>query len=466
MDTQREKKRLLDEWALLITENAHKGALTGPRQEPIQIFQTVAINGPRAGALLLHAGLESGKLLRIFNRDDQAIAAQFVPWDFEQLACFRFSRYIRLEANWPDHLAEKDIQLKDMGRHPTGGGRWLAGRNEWGQTVTLGLNDETPSFLVAGTTGSGKSYAMRLAVSQLSQDPENKLVLLDGKWGDGLGIVAHVANRIGPLATEPKDIKNALGWCISELQGRYSSPQNGDGRLIIFFDEFQEVTTKDSACADMLRRLTSQGRAQRVYCVVGTHHPIQEMFGTSVTKNTIPGRLALRVLSVEASRAAVGDKRPYAHHLLGRGDAYCISTKACHRAQLAYVSEHDLSRLPNTESQIEEWPDFDPEAAGTEPEDTVNWAYTGEELGASLWQAHLGHGRRKLTEAMQEEGFDIREGSRVTRLAALGKEAYAWLQETKGLTLCQNGSGRVGGLAIEDTPSDAWEAFFERVSVG
>jgi hypothetical protein len=330
---QKERKRLLDEWARLIVENAHGGTLSGSRQKPnpIQIFQIVAVNGPRAGALLLHVGLESGKLLRIFSRDDHAIAAQFVPWDFERLACFRSSRYIRLEANWPDHLAEKDIQLRDMGRHPTGGGRWLAGRNEWGQTVTLGLNDETPSFLVAGTTGSGKSYAMRLAVSQLCQDPENKIVLLDGKWGDGLGIVAHVANRVGPLATESRDIKNALGWCVSELQRRYSS-QNGDGRLIIFFDEFQEITTKDAVCADMLRRLTSQGRAQQVYCIIGTHHPIQEMFGTSVTKNTIPGRLALRVLSAEASRAAVGDKRPHAHHLLGRGDAYCI-TKICHRAQ-------------------------------------------------------------------------------------------------------------------------------------
>lgn len=459
MERVGERKRLLDEWARLIVENAHKGALTGSRKEPIQIYQVVAVNGPRAGALLLHAGLQSGRLLRAFSKDDHSMLAQFVPWEFLQLSCFRSSRYVRVEANWPDSLAEKDIQLKHMGQYPKKGGRWLAGRNEWGQAVTLGLNDQTPSYLVAGTTGSGKSYAMRLAVSQLCQDPANELVLLDGKWGDGLGIVANVPNRIGPLATEPGDIKDALGWCVAELQRRYSS-ENGHRRLIIFFDEFQEITTKDAVCADLLRRLTSQGRAVGVYCVVGTHHPVREMFGTSVTKNTIPGRLALKVLSVEASRAAVGDKRPYAHRLLGRGDSYCISTSACHRAQLAYVSERDLADLPHANPRIQEWPDFDPEAAGTEPEDVVNWSYTGAELGAAVWQAHLGNGRRRMVKAMRKQGFDVREGDRAKRLSGLGKEAYDWLR-SKDLTLCQNGGERVGGLAGENTRPRGFERFLD-----
>lgn len=453
----KERAELLDEWARLIIENAHGGKLA-PRQERIQIYQIGKVNGPRAGALLLHAGLRSGQLMRIFKKDDHALLAQFVPWQFERVSCFRSSRYVRVEANWPDRLAERDIQLKDLRQYPKDGGRWVAGRNEYSQTVTLGLTDHTPSFLVAGCPGSGKSYAMRLAVSQLCQDPTNKLVLLDGKWGDGLGIVGHVPNRAGPLATESKDIKSALGWCISELQRRYTSG-NGQGRLIVFFDEFQEIVTKDSVCADLLRRLTSQGRAKQVYCVIGTHHPVKEMFGTSVTKNTIPGRLALKVLSFEASRAAVGDKRPYAQHLLGRGDAYCLSPDACHRAQLAYVSERDLEKIPNSEPQFKEWPDFDAEAIGTEPEGTVNWAYTGAELGAAVWQAHLGNGRRNMVAAMQEEGFDICEGDRAKRLAGLGRDAVAWLLANKGLTLCQDGRGRVGGLATGNTHPRGFEAF-------
>lgn len=204
-----------------------------------------------------------------------------------------------------------------------------------------------------------------------------------------------------------------------------------------------------------------------MHCILGTQHPTVAMFGGDPTiKRNLPGRLALRVLDAKSSEIAVGASMPRADHLLGAGDAYAVVPGRALRTQLAYIPPKDFANVPASEPMLEEWPPYDSEAAGTLAEENiVNWAYSGEELGAAVWQAHLGHGRRKMTEAMQGEGFDICEGDRAKRLSALGKEAYDWLHEEKGLTLCQNGAKRAGGLAVEDTPADTWDAFYKRLSV-
>jgi len=450
------KRQILEQWGNLIVRNAHSGALTG---KPLFISQVIAISGPRAGALELHAGVESGRLLRVLAADSCAILRQFIPFDFVgEPACYMSGRYVRVEAGWPDSLAEKDIKLSDLGQHPKDGGRWIAGKNELGQTVTLGLNNSSPHWLIAGTTGAGKSYAMRSAVSQLCRDPGNRLVLIDGKFGEGLKPLAHIANLVGPLAKDVDTARQALSWAVGEMRRRYESP-NGQGRLVVVCDEVQEIA-QDALCAELLRRLVTQGRAARVHCILGTQHPVKAMFGDDPTiKRNLPGRLALKVLDAKSSEVAVGAAQPRADYLLGAGDAYAIVPGKVHRAQLAYIPERELGDLPHGEPLLSEWPDYDPGAAGTLPE--VKWAYEGGELAVSIIQAHLGNGRRKLVEALKEAGFDACEGDRVKRLSKLGRDACDWLK-SNGWTLLEQ---RVGRLAIEHTPEDAWETFFEQVSV-
>jgi len=455
-----ERKRLLDEWARLIVENAHKGALTGNPDKPVPIIQIETVNGPRAGALELYAGLESGTLLRILNRDDCAMLRQLVPWHFRgEPACFMSGRFVRVEAGWPDILAERDIRLKDLGQWPKDGGRWIAGRDELGRTITLGLDDTKAHFLIAGTTGSGKSWTMRAMVPQLCRDPKNRVILIDGKYGEGLGPLAHIQGRVGPLARDVEAARVALSYAVRVMRERYER-LNGEGRLIVIVDEVQELC-KDKHVTEFLRQLVCQGRAARVHCILGTQHPTVSMFGNDPTiKRNLPGRLVLKVLDAKSSEIAVGGPSPRADHLLGAGDAYAVVPGRALRTQLAYIPVRDLGNLPTGEPLLEEWPDYDPEAGGTLADATVNWAYTGPELGAAVWQAHLGNGRRKMVEAMQEEGFDICEGDRAKRLSGLGREAYSWLQTNKHLTLCQNGK-RVGGLAGENTRPRGFERFLD-----
>ena len=424
------KKRVayLEQWGQDIWRAAQTpDALAG--KKPIQIHGIDMVRGPRAGALEILAGLDAGRLLKALQSNDFALHRQFVPWDFSgQPAVFMSGRHVRLEAGWPDSLAEKDIKLSDIGQHPKEGGRWVAGKNEMGRTVTLSLSDTVPHYLMGGYTGSGKTYAMRSAVAQLARDPFNQLVLIDGKWGYGLGPLAQVANRVGPLAIEFEEVRAALSWSVAEMRARYQTGRR-DSRLVIIIDEIQEFT-KDAATAEMLRRLAAQGRDADVHLIIGTQDPTADAFNKITIRRNLVGRIALHTENYKASEVVVGGKTPRADFLLGAGDAYALTPGAMHRVQLAYIPEADFENETTGESLFDDWPEFDAEAAGTLPEDAgAGRQISGQEVAVSLVQAHLGAGRPTLQRALENAGLDKPGSTRADWLLGLGREAYTWLSE-------------------------------------
>src|SRR5512135_2649768 len=201
---------LLQQWAGAIDQAARLGALSGDK--PIVIREIGTIAGPRAGALEFDAGFDAGRLLRALAADDMALTRQFVPWAFVgQPAVYMLGRSVRVEAGWNDALAQKMISVRQLNTRPNGSGRWVAGMNEQGRVVNLHLSDTAPHFLVAGTTGSGKSVCLRSTVTQLSQRSDH-LVLIDGKFGDGLRGLDHLPGVVGPLALDIETARAALAW--------------------------------------------------------------------------------------------------------------------------------------------------------------------------------------------------------------------------------------------------------------
>jgi hypothetical protein len=130
------------------------------------------------------------------------------------------------------------IRLAHIGQNPKEGGRWLAGKNEMGQVATLGLNDNTPHWLLAGQTGSGKSVGMLAAGVQLGKDYDNRLILLDGKYGVDLRQVARLPTLMGPLVKDVDGALSALAWAVRDMRRRYE--HRDPSRLIILWDEPQE----------------------------------------------------------------------------------------------------------------------------------------------------------------------------------------------------------------------------------
>ncbi|MBN1661046.1 MAG: hypothetical protein JXA93_21810 [Anaerolineae bacterium] len=418
MHIEHARARLLEEWARYLSGAATQSAFT---RRPLTL-RIQGVIGPRAGALELYAGVEAPKLLTALARNNAALLRQFVPWSFTgEPAAYMSGRFVRVEAGWPPELAETMIRLADLSNKPEKGGRWVAGKTENGATVVMGLTDATSNYLVSGQTGSGKTVALRSVVLQLSRDQENRIVLVDGKMGEGLGSLAHLPGVVGPVATDGPTARAALGWVTTEMKRRY---QTGDrtGRVIAVVDEFQEWAD-DAVFVDLLNKLAAQGRAARVHLIAATQHPTVSAFGHEATRRNLTGKLALRVGDPDASRVAVGGNLPRADYLLGQGDAYAVGPGACHRVQMAYVSEAEIETSGAGEWEMEDWGDLDGEAVGLDvPAQQAGWQYNGAELAQAIIAAVEEEGRPKLIKRLQSAGLGKPGSERAARLLTLGRE--------------------------------------------
>ncbi len=418
------------------TRKALVSALTQGLAGEAVACQSSCIAGPRAGVVLLQVGVAAAKVLRLLSGDNAAIARQFIAWNFPgDPAVFMSGKLIRIEAPWPDALAQTQIRYRDVSHHPVGNGRWVAGLNERGTTIVLGFSDNVPHLLMGGTTGSGKTVALRNAAAQLShQAGETALVALDGKYGAGLGILSNLPGMVGPVASDVRQATNALGWVHTELQRRYGLiTAQGEAaiahlpRIVVLFDEFQEFM-EDPHVRELTRRLLAQGRAARIHAILATQHPTVEAFGENGSlKRNLVGRLALRVTDQDASRVVVGDSLPRADRLMGRGDAYAIIPGHIHRVQLLLVDEAELQLLPREEPRLRAWPEVRPADYGQEP--TVHWAYNGSELAWGLIGAAQTPpwGRQRLLQALEAAGLERPGSERADRLVELARESHAAL---------------------------------------
>lgn len=411
---QTERKQHLAQWARGIERAAARGLFGG---KPIALRESVIVAGPRAGALEIFAGLDSPALLRAFTADDGAILRQFIPWPFIGTpAAFMAGRHVRIEAGWPSDLADANITLKDLGRHPVGAGRWLVGRNERGDTLTAGLNDDTPHWLISGTTGSGKTTELKSAVGQLARDTDNRLVLIDAKHGASFRPLSNVRGLVGPLAGDVYTARAALAWAVRDMAARYSGGRDVR-RLVIVIDEVQELTD-DALATEALRKLIAQGRGANVHCIIATQHPTVASLGDATIGKNLVGRLALRVIGPEASRVAVGAKTPRADYLLGHGDAYACAPTATHRVQCAMFA----GDLPTAAPDLAEWPEQDNDLP-----DNGNWP-NGAEVGAAVLSASRNEGRVKYVRALTSAGLPGMSPERAVKVLGLGRDTLDYLE--------------------------------------
>ncbi|CAG0936309.1 DNA translocase SftA [Thermoflexales bacterium] len=430
-----QRHMLLHQWAGAIDQAARLGALSGDR--PIVIREIGTIAGPRAGALEFDAGLDSGRLLRALAADDMALTRQFVPWVFVgQPAVYMQGRYVRLEAGWEDALAQKSISVRQLNTRPNGSGRWLCGMNERGRAVVLHLSDLVPHFLVAGTTGSGKSVCLRSMVTQLSQRGD-RLVLIDGKFGEGLRNLDHLPGIVGPLAADIDTARAALAWILAEIVKRYATrptpatpgtwATQGEvktSRLVVIVDEVQELIS-DSAIVEMIRRIAAQGRAAQVSIILATQHPTAKAFGDEASiKRNVTGRIALRTADYKASEVAIGQSTPRADWLLGAGDAYVVVPGQVQRIQIAYMEHREIDRLLTSTPALSEWPIFEAESL---PSGGAAWP-SGDEVGAALLSAQRGEGRVKFQRSLKNAGLSA-ANDKAVRLLGMGRDALRWLED-------------------------------------
>ncbi len=391
----------------------HKGA-------PFHVLDQDGIRGLRVCIIKLDVGFESDRLLKLLNRP--GTLPHLVPWtctaDRPPIA-YSDGKFTVIEAPWPPGLERGDIQLFDV-RTPNSlsGDVMVLGQNQAG--VTIGLQaHEVKHVLLAGETGSGKTFTMRSIAAQLAQplkrgQIQNQTILIDGKNGAGMGVINGLPGQIGPLALDMKNAANALGWCVNEMnrRSRIKVAEGGfelgpeHSHIYIYFDEFQTWTLDaKNIITVLLHTLLSKGRDMNIHVVGGTQKPLVASFGKGATGSASAGQLGTRIgLSLETpaeSRIVMGSaatEKAKCHLLLGAGDSY-VKTRSPHlleRTQLVYISEVDLQRMAGRPfTNFDEWPEFDPsvldvdfgEKRGRRPKAT-----TAKEYAVGIEAKLNGHG--------------------------------------------------------------------------
>ena len=225
---------------------------------------------------------------------------------------------------------------------------------------------QTPHLLIGGATNSGKSVLVNSIICSIlfrKSPDEVRLFLIDPKIVE-LKLYNGCPHLLTPVITEPKKAFQALQYCISEMERRYTLLDalgvrdirafNKKARkekvqrlpyIVIVIDEFADLmATTGKELESTLARLAAMARAVGIHMVLATQRPSIDVI-TGLIKANIPSRIAFMVANKFDSRIiidAVG-----AEKLLGKGDM--LFSAAWNpfptRIQGAYIDDDEIDAV-------------------------------------------------------------------------------------------------------------------------
>jgi S-DNA-T family DNA segregation ATPase FtsK/SpoIIIE len=227
---------------------------------------------------------------------------------------------------------------------------------------------QMPHLLIAGATGSGKSVCVNSIICSLlcRRSPEEvRILLIDPKIVE-LKYYNDIPHLLTPVITEAKKAFQALQYCISEMERRYSLLDSLCVRdiraynkkikkkhlatatipyIVIIIDEFADlIATSGKEMESILARLAAMSRAVGIHLVLATQRPSIDVI-TGLIKANIPSRIAFMVASKFDSRIIIDSVG--AEKLLGQGDMLFVSSwyPFPTRIQGAFISEEEVEEL-------------------------------------------------------------------------------------------------------------------------
>jgi len=352
-----------------------------------------------------------------------------------------------ITAPWPADLQTGDAPLDTLrGVAPSNKrGRFIVGPDTAGDVVTLEFGPAKHAndvhiihhALIAGTTGSGKTWFMRSLAWQLCQHAGAQTIIIDCKGGDGVGFLRNIPGQVGPTVIDDiETAKSALEWAVLECQRRYRAMEEARALectappVYVFVSEFTILTAEKIGAADpaaifMLAWLAMRGRAANVHLILDTQYPKASSFGDTSTRKQFDFTQCFRVADQYDAGAALPpgvDLRPYLT-LTQPGDGYTFVEARGRRTLSAYVRSEQMNKLIDSAAPtLSEWPEFDanklegfeqPREAGQPPKGYD----AGEIAEALLILKQPGDKKKMLRQALGNIGND-----RAAALLALARE--------------------------------------------
>ena len=447
--TAQTKRDLLTRLAQMVDYHARTGQLV--RRTPIPIRKATVIPGLRVGALELHAGLESDRLIEALTRRSCALLRPLVPWSFPGEPIVELAGpAIRVEIAWPDELAIQQVLLSriraghvDGAQRPGDCPTWTIGVSQWGSAAGGEISDRMPHWLAVGSTGSGKSIALESFIAQMARYKDVLIVLVDAKGSKVVQNMRAARGVWGPIARDPVSIRSALAWAVRQMQDRFAAVGNDnplDRRpLVVVIDELANVV-KDSTSAAQVELLATQGREANVHLFAATQYStIDALGGAQIARNFL-ARIALHVPDQSASQVTAQGLP--AHQLLMHGDAYIIYPDQPHvRVQVAILDSDVV--VPTWRPPLDDWPE-------TSAEIPTRWPRP-DEVAHSLISASQPkiEGRSRLAQRYQAAGIPVSSAERLQALVGYGRQVHAELTRV-GVSVCSVETG----VASENSQND------------
>ncbi len=256
------------------------------------------------------------------------------------------------------------------------------GQDVAGNPVFTNL-EKMPHFLIAGSTGSGKTICLNSVIISLlyRNSPKTlRFVLIDPKRVE-FPIYNGLPHLLTPVITNVHKTVSALRWLVGEMERRFevlataeardigsynarlAAKGNGDGDeylpyLTVIIDELADLmAAKPREIEQSIVRLAQMARAVGIHLVVATQRPSVEVI-TGLIKANITSRISFQVASQVDSRTVLDIAG--AEKLLGNGDMLFISAENIKpkRIQGAFISEQEVKRVVKYIKEIQK-PDLD-----------------------------------------------------------------------------------------------------------
>ena len=224
------------------------------------------------------------------------------------------------------------------------------GIDSTGKLVAADLT-KYPHALVAGSSGSGKTYALKnLLVNLAGTYSPSQLNLIVGDMSGDLNMFSLLPHLSYPIVKEPEILLKVMPALHDELERRIKLKNALEyhflSKIVCIIDEFttfvSELELSDKKHSSLLVKtindILQRGRHASIHLILATHNPTKESIKISTCN--IPTRLVFRVANINNSVTALGKKG--AESLKGNGDMFFSMNGDIQHLQGIYITDEDI----------------------------------------------------------------------------------------------------------------------------